>query len=333
MFREVVVYFLIVGHTGNIVDQKFSLIAQELKKSEVKTVEELINIITQSMTPTPEVESLKFTWDWKSFVEKHLETPKMRNHSFYNGFKISKEGSVTKLRMKRFPQDLEWLPPTGIQLLKENIKYEPVGSSGFRVESLNLDKILHDLEKYFKRMPTPVRVSVSNSWYRLKEALEGTPRMMHNLPTMKLNDLPKISPQAEPSLPEQYEFIDESPENLPKIEGKVCEDGLFDENIKLGVDVVVYTESTVGRPWVGRVQKIYEQHKKFVIRWYNRAGKTNKFRAMVKDDGTPYLSVLENSTVMYWDISVERTENAFHLTPYWISKVMKEYQKCDLKRK
>ena len=265
VFREVVVYFLLVGHTGNIVDQKFSIIAQELKKSEVKTIEELTSLIIQSMTPTPEVESLNFIWDWKSFIEKHLESPKMSNHSFYNGFRISKEGSITKLRLKRLPQDKEWLPPTGIQLLKQNIIFEPVGCAEFRVESLNLDKILHDLEKYFKRMPTPVRVSVSNSWHRLRDSLEGTPRMMHNLPAMKLNDLPKISPEGQLSLPEEYEFIDENPDNLPRIQGKVCEEGLFDENIKIGVDVVVYTESSVGRPWVGKVQEIFENQNKFVI--------------------------------------------------------------------
>ena len=89
--------------------------------------------------------------------------------------------------------------------------------------------------------------------------------MMHNLPAMKLNDLPKISPEGQLSLPEEYEFIDENPDNLPRIQGKVCEEGLFDENIKIGVDVVVYTESSVGRPWVGKVQEIFKNQNKFVI--------------------------------------------------------------------
>ena len=125
------------------------------------------------MTPNPEVESLWFTWDWKKFIEGNLTSPQMHNHSFYNGFRVSKDVNVTKLRLKRLPQDEDWLPPTGIQLIKPNIQFDPVGSSEFRVLSLNLDKVLHDLQKYFKRMPPPDRVSVSNSWDRLKEALEA----------------------------------------------------------------------------------------------------------------------------------------------------------------
>ena len=56
-----------------------------------------------------------------------------------------------------------------------------------------LPKIVANLERYFKRMPTPVRVKVTNSWLKLKEKLERTPKMMANLPKMKIADLPKIS--------------------------------------------------------------------------------------------------------------------------------------------
>ena len=332
VFREIVVYFLLVGHTGNAVDRQFSVIAQELKKSEVKTLEELISIIAKSIKPAPKVESLKFTWDWKTYIEAHLASPKLNNHSFYNAFRITKEGSIAKLRLKRLPQDQEWLPPTGIQLIKPNIQYEAVGSSDFRVEHLQLDKILHDLLRYFKRMPTPIRVTVSNSWNRLKEELERTPKMMHNLPPMKITELPRLSPQVPAALPDEFDFVEDTREGLPNIQGNVCEEGLFNENIKVGVDVVVYTKSTVSRPWVGRVAEIFG-NLKFSVHWYDRQGKTSKFRAMMKDDNTPYSSVLDNSTVMFWDISVERSHNSFHLTPYWLGKVKKEYAKCDEEQK
>jgi hypothetical protein len=284
------------------------------------------------MTPNPEVESLWFTWDWKKFIEGFLTSPQMHNHSFYNGFRVSKDVNVTKLRLKRLPQDEDWLPPTGIQLIKPNIQFDPVGSSEFRVPSLNLDKVLHDLQKYFKRMPTPDRVSVSNSWDRLKEALEAMPRRIKTLPTMKLQDLPKMSALVQPSLPDQYDFVDNNREDLPEVVGKVCEEGLFDENIKPDLDVIVYTKSLVGRPWVGRVQEVVDSEH-FIIQWFDRQGKTNKFRAMLQADKSPYTSLLENNTVMFWGISIERTVNSFHLTPYWLAKVMKEYLKCDAQRK
>ena len=148
VFREIVVYFLLVGHTGNSVDQLFSILTQEFKKSEIKTVDELIEIIQKSpITPQPSVESLNYTWDWKNFVTGYLTGKQLENHSFYNAFNIVKEGKKTKLRAKRLPQDQEWFPPTGIELIQQNIPFdEPVRSSGFRVEDLILPKVLWDLQ-------------------------------------------------------------------------------------------------------------------------------------------------------------------------------------------
>ena len=92
--------------------------------------------------------------------------------------------------------------------------------------------------------------------------------------------------------------------------------------------MVVYTKSLIERPWVGRVKEAVDSEH-FIIQWFDRQGKTNKFRAMLQADKSPYTSVLDNSTVMYWGISIERTDNSFHLSPYWLAKVMKEYLKCD----
>ena len=49
---------------GNDVDQLFSIIANSLKR-EIRTVEELVAIISNSMQPSPSCESLEYTWDWK----------------------------------------------------------------------------------------------------------------------------------------------------------------------------------------------------------------------------------------------------------------------------
>ena len=72
---------------------------------------------------------------------------------------------VTKLRVKRLPQDEEWLPPTGIKLLKDNFPVGPVPVADFRIENLHLSKVAENLTKYFKRMPTHVRVIVDHSWH------------------------------------------------------------------------------------------------------------------------------------------------------------------------
>ena len=333
VFREIVLYFLLVGHTGNSVDQLFSILTQEFKKSEIKTLEELEEIIIKSpMSPKPEVERLIYIWDWKQFISGHFSEKDLHNHSFYSAFSIVKEDGITKLRVKRLPQDKVWFPPTGIELIKQNINFEPIGSADFRIENLNIPKIMCDLLKYFQRMPTHIRVSVSDSWLKLREVLEGLPKKQKNFPTMKITELPRITRNAAAvELPDEYVFVNNDRENLPEISGKVCELGLFASVVKQGLDVVVYTKSLVGRPWVGRVEEVFSDET-FSIQWFDRLGKSNRFRAMKKADKTPYISKLDNSVVMFWDISVQRTDDSFYLSPYWLNKVTKEYEIYDKTR-
>ena len=270
---------------------------------------------------------------WREYIAGYLTNKELKNHSFYNACSIKKEssvkgGKVTKLRAKRLPQDEIWVPPTGIRLVQPGVPYDPVGSADFRVEELELPKIVGDLQKYFRRMPTHIRVMVNDSWSRVVERLERLPRMRENLPKMKLHDLPKIPATSQAILPDEFSFVEDD-ENLPEIVGDVFEEGLFDSNIREGLDVVVYSTIKEDRPWVGRVKTILEDSK-FVIHWYQRQGKSNKFHAMFNGDKTPYVTELENANVMMWEISVQKDEKSFHVTPYRLSQFKKEYTKYDL---
>lgn len=318
-----------VGHTGNQVDQLFSILTQEFKKTELKTLEDLEDSIRHSICPTPYVERLNFVWDWKGFISGKLSDKELSNHSFYNAFQIVQEGGVTKLRAKRLPQDNVWLPPTGIELIKQGIAYDPVKCADFRVESLNLEKVTSDLIKYFKTMPATVRTLVSDSWCRLRETLEGLPKKQKNIPPMKITDLPRISCASMVNLPDEYDFVISDRADLPEISGQVCEVGLFDTAVRVGLDVVVYTREVKGRPWVGRITKV-NSNKTFEIQWFDRKGKGCTFRSMKTPDNEPYTTKLDNSVVMFWDISDQRMSNSFHLTPYWLSKILKEYEKYDM---
>ena len=196
------------------------------------------------------------------------------------------------------------------------------------MEDLSLDKIVANLEKYFRRMPYHTRVAVTNSWMKVKEGLEKLPRMKDNLPKLKLTDLPKLSDIPDEVLPDEYSFIDDCNEVGPEIEGDFYQEGLFDSNIREGLDVVIYTRSPQERPWVGRVLNILLD-KKFSIHWFERHGKSGKFHAMENPDGTPYASELENSSVMMWDIATQSMDKSFHVTPYRLGQIVKEYKKYD----
>ena len=49
-----------------------------------------------------------------------------------------KESEIVKMRAKRYPQDTEWTPATGIRLIKDGIVFDPVGASDFSIEKLDI---------------------------------------------------------------------------------------------------------------------------------------------------------------------------------------------------
>ena len=82
--------------------------------------------------------------------------------SFFLQFQFKKDGSV-KLRCKKLPQDLEWKPPTGIQLIKNDIDFVPVPAEQFRVEDLKLYEIFKSLNRYLGTMGNDEKLKVSKS--------------------------------------------------------------------------------------------------------------------------------------------------------------------------
>ena len=61
------------------------------------------------------------------------------------------------MRAKVLPQDPIYLPEQGIKLLRDDVIYRPVGSAGFRIETLQFEKIMTDLKKWLRTMPTHTR--------------------------------------------------------------------------------------------------------------------------------------------------------------------------------
>ena len=146
---------------------------------------------------------------------------------------------------------------------------------------------------------------------------------------MKLADLPRQRKENVTS--DRNESAECDVEKV--ITGNLCpetiEEGDLDDDITVGTDLCVYTESSVGRPWVGRVQELLP-NKKFIIHWYSRrSGRGKTFRAMKKADGSPYLSEQDFDTIMFWQMSEDRTEESFTLSNFWFETMRLEYEKLD----
>lgn len=74
-FKEVELCFLIVGHTHEDIDQRFSCISNTLKRSDVDSLKEMLTLIQRGTSPTEAFVTarlLENVWDWKLFITPHL---------------------------------------------------------------------------------------------------------------------------------------------------------------------------------------------------------------------------------------------------------------------
>ena len=101
------------------------------------------------------------------------------------------------------------------------------------------------------------------------------------------------------------------------------------EEIHEDLDVCVYSDITVARPWVGRVKQMLPG-RKFVIQWFGRkSGRGKTFTALLGEDGNPSLSELDMASIMFWGMSENRLENSFTLSQSWLETIRLDYEKLD----
>ena len=299
--------------SGNEVDQLFSILTNEFKNVEIPDVETLMKIIADApMKPKPIVESMQFSWDWKTFIEPRLNP--LENHTLFNSFSITNEDGEVGLRYKKLPQSLQYGPAKGIQLVKTFDGFEPVKASEFRVETLQLDKLVRGLLPYFSTMDLGTKIRVQSRWESRKKILEGLPAKREGLPRMDLCELPTRS-NSEPK-------SSEVEEDHRQVQGTfyedIVEEGDLEKEICVNMDVCVYTVQKRRRPWVGRVITL-KGRENFVINWYEKdpSTKCGKYVSMKNEDGTLYTSEMDLATVMLWSFTVDRQENSFVITPVW----------------
>ena len=326
IFKKVTMDFLIVGHTGNQCDQLFSILTNEFK-CEIKTVEDLITKIERApISPKPQVHRFFYSWDWKSFVEPLFTKTLLKNHTAYNSFEIKKEQSLVKLRAKKYPQSVDYYPEEGIKLLKDGINFTPVKVADFREDELNIEKVMSDLRKYyFPLLEDKDRRRVQESWERLTDTLRQLPKK--HLHPMNIFDLPKqLQHGPVMNLGPMEEYADSDPPDLlGERHAPVVMESIFQQEVGVGMDVSVLTQSKLNLPWVGRVLQIVSSEN-FSIHWYQRRSRSRTFYALKKKDGSPVTSTCSFSSVMFWEMSCNKTEDSFELSEYWLKTLMHEYK-------
>ena len=281
------------------------------------------------MNPKPKCKTLWYIYGWSSYISNQLSDPPLQNHSRYNSFLISLEDSQAKLRGKRLPQHTLLVPRAGIRLLKEGHLNVPVAAADFRIEKINFDNIMKGLKIYLSRRNLEDRMKITASWDCLREKLEGLPRRSSTLEKMDIRTFPEQSEDT-PEIPESLRQNDNVPELMGDLFPEEIDDGRIEE-IAVKMDVCVYTENRVGRPWVGRIVELVE-NRRFKLQWYGRKTKRSKiFKALNNPDGSPMLAELDYETVMFWMMSEpqSRTDNSFSLSPYWLETIEREYEVYD----
>ena len=172
---------------------------------------------------------------------------------------------------------------------------------------------------------------IHSSWDNLRHTLESLPGKQDNLRKMNLDILPtqEVDVTMAAIDDDSYERIDVNKMLTGNLCPELIEDGDLDEDIEEGTDVVVYTEVTRKRPWVGRVSELLP-NKKFIIHWYQRrSGRGNTFNAMKNFDGSPYLTEQDFQSIMFWEMSEKRTKDSFNLSNFWLVAIRQEYEKLD----
>ena len=146
---------------------------------------------------------------------------------------------------------------------------------------------------------------------------------------MRLSDLPQQVSVDPPTIPDHLNAVEDHQELSGVTYPEDIQEGQVDEDVSVGMDVVVYTDEQKGRPWTGRIVKLKESGN-LLIHWYTRKTVRSKmFSALTNTDGSPSLSEIERGSVMFWMMSENRREDSFTLSSYWLETIRLEYECLD----
>src|SRR5450759_2002476 len=116
-FQEVQLCFLIVGHTHEDIDQRFSIISNTLKRTNIDSLKELLQLVERGTSYTEAFVSAKHlenVRDWKLFITPHLLTGRdtVTGITFPHHMRFYVESGVPRVQHKHFSTDA-WGPTEG----------------------------------------------------------------------------------------------------------------------------------------------------------------------------------------------------------------------------
>lgn len=212
-FQEVELSFLIVGHTHEDIDQRFSCISNTLKRSDVNSLKEMFTLIERGTSPTEafvSVRLLENVWDWKKFVTPHLFTGSdslvgitfPHHMRFYSS---NREGACkVKVQHKHYCKDA-WRPETGDQTLRSipNRAERPDFATVYAADEREL-KALDDFIAYKDRciqrfQYVEVNRDAKHEAQRLKQYLAEFPKKDRNDDHDSSPFWPSYASNAQPS--------------------------------------------------------------------------------------------------------------------------------------
>ena len=219
---------------------------------DIYSVEDLFDRIRSTrISPTPILNHLWFTYDWRSFIIPNLTEPGLKNHSLYGCFQLKQEDGVVKFRGKRYVYDKQWIPSTGIKLVKDIAEIPPIQAAEFNMGSLKLDMTFNHLETKLYPILSPEEIiPVKRSWDWLRENLDKWERNWRNIPALRILDLPLQQPRPEPSftVPDNFKHLLED-DDVPVLEGNIAPDTSISpkNDLECGNNVVIWTQCTADR--------------------------------------------------------------------------------------
>jgi hypothetical protein len=122
IFKEVSLSFLLVGHTHEDIDQRFSCISSVLRRHDINSMKEMFNLVESGSSPTEAfiiARLLRNIRDWKGFITPHLRVggEAIAGITFPQHMRFYSVNGVPRVQSRKLVSDV-WGPEEGLLCMK-----------------------------------------------------------------------------------------------------------------------------------------------------------------------------------------------------------------------